>query len=602
LFALALHGAAVGWHDRTQFDPKDALHLWSLDDVSLLTELARGNIPRVQKLSSELRNRQLPKRACVFGRNYARMSFQLPYVFEHMDAKTRKTLSKQITGTSLDALRRKQLIGADQRAFEKEITEEMGRVTTAIRAADCPCPAGTPEIVTVLPMSNLEPNRSDCIVLESGRLNSTAATSISDEQLEAADIAKSLGYVMTDETWREIGFVAARSALYKRREPLAQIAMVPYPGCPEITVACSSSIFLDAASVTHRIGLDAERLRLVMNAADRGGYFDDKPRLALSNISDEEIRKAVAHLGEFNGQGNWIVTFQSAKAFLEQFPPRFRPSILQLIRNMTILDRARMASAISQVIQGLPQPKDGHRGFIVGLSPDSGNTARMKLEHDLRESLGKMGWAFKKTIRDVLGEADPGDDVIFCDDNVTSGSQTICQFMAWLGVPEDQWTEEQRQEQGIERAVLSKHAQARLKGMRITIVSAIGTKPGQQNLRDRLPTLGLGLFQGLFFGVPATEKPGDLKKDVGDFLADVGRHVLAWARHKEINYGALSPEHSKACEKDALGYSGARTLMCTPMSVPAGTVTAFWCPGIFHGEPWIPLLIRRGYLKHLVLA
>ncbi|HEY5259870.1 MAG TPA: hypothetical protein VIJ46_04410, partial [Rhabdochlamydiaceae bacterium] len=149
--------------------------------------------------------------------------------------------------------------------------------------------------------------------------------------------------------------------------------MVPYPGCPEITVACSSSILLDAPSVMHRIGLDAERLRLVMDAADRGGYFDDKPRLARSSISDEEIRKAVAHLGEFNGQGNWIVTFQSAKAFLEQFPPRFRPSILQLIRSMTILDRAGMASAISKVIQELPQPKDGHRGFIVGLSPDSGN-------------------------------------------------------------------------------------------------------------------------------------------------------------------------------------------------------------------------------------
>jgi deoxynucleoside triphosphate triphosphohydrolase SAMHD1 len=405
---------------------------------------------------------------------------------------------------------------------------------------------------------------------------------------------------MTDMAWREIAFVAARTTLYKRRSRLAEIALIPYPTSPEITVACSSSILLEADAVVHRVGLDPEQLRLVMTAADRSGYFAGQYRLASFDSSEEEIQSAAVHLNEFNGQGNWVVRYQSVRAFLEQFPPRLRPRILHLIRNFKILDRVELASAISQVIRELPRPADGHQGFIVGLSPDSGNTARVKLEHDLRDSLAELGWSFKKTIRDVLEQADPGDDIVFCDDNVTSGSQAACQFMAWLGVPDEQWNEEQRQEQGIERASLSKHDQARLKDLRVTIVSAVGTAAGRENLRSTLPSLGLNLFQGLFYGRDTTEERADLG-EAQDFLSEVGREVLAWSRHRR-DYGSLTREQSAACQRDSLGYRGATCLMCTPMNVPVGTVTAFWCPGIFQGEPWIPLVIRRGYLKHLVLA
>ena len=511
LLALSLYGAATEWQDRARFDPKNTMDVWCCDDFGLLSELTRGNNPRVQALADDLRNRRLPKRACVFGRNYVRMCMPLAYVFSHMEAKVRKTLSKQITGTSLEDLRRKRLIGSEQRAFEREITAETHRVAEAVRAGGGPCPNGMPGIVTVLPMSNLEPNRSDCIVLESRRLNSTAVTSISDEQLDAADIAKSLGYVMTDFSWREIVFVAARTTLYKRRAPIDAIAMTPYQGSPELTVACSRSILLDADSVSHRVDLDPERLRLVMDAADRGGYFNGQFRLAPFDSSEEEIHAAATRLAEFNGQGNWTVTPQGVRAFLEQFPPRFRSLVLRLIREFNILGRTEMGSSIFELIRDRPQPANGHHGFIVGLSPDSGNTARMKLEHDLRDSLGQIGWQFKKTIRDVLENASPGDDVIFCDDNVTSGGQAICQFMAWLGVPDDQWTPEQRQEQGIERAALSKNDQVRLKELRVTIVSAIGSRRGQENLTRSLPAIGVDLFQGLFFGSEATEAAVDLR-------------------------------------------------------------------------------------------
>jgi deoxynucleoside triphosphate triphosphohydrolase SAMHD1 len=601
LLGIALYEGATNWRDRTNFDPKDAVSLWVLDDSGLLTHLQTSALPRVEMLGEAIRNRRLPKRACVFGRHFVRMALPMADVFKSMDARARKALRKQVVGSSLDRLRRKRLFGNEQRQFEAEILAEMVRLVEAVKNGNGNVPSEAVNLVTVIPMSNLEPNRSDCIVLESDRLSSTALTSISDEQLEAADIAKSLGYVLTDFAWREIAYVATRTVLYRRREALAQISLFPYAGSPEIVVSASSSILLDPDEVISRVGLNAERLREVTNAAAHAGYFDGMARLAQLELSDTEISEAIGHLLGFSGQGDWSISLESTKSFLVQFPPPLRRRVLNLIRRMRMLNRTDLASSIQRTINTLPSPAGGQRGFIVGLSPDSGNTARMWLEHDLRASLRTVGWEFKKTIRDVLEEATPGDQLIFCDDNVTSGSQALCQFMAWLEIPEDNWTEEQLQEVGIEEAPLSKNDQALLKKMQIRIVTAVGTLAGRDKLAEALPLLGLEQFLGLFFG---SEPPVDQAEvaEAEKFFADVGRQVLAWAKYGATRIEDLTDAQRQTCERNALGYSGAKALMCTSMNVPVGTLTAFWCPGFYGTEPWTPLLIRRGYLSRLVLS
>ncbi|XUM23581.1 HD domain-containing protein [Bradyrhizobium oligotrophicum S58] len=601
LLGIAVYEAALGWRDRAHFDPKDAVSLWSLDDSGLLTHLQKSALPRVEILGESIRNRRLPKRACVFGRRFARMALPLPDVFRSMDARARKSLRKQVVGPSLDRLRKKRLQGNDQRQFEADILAEMGRVADAVKKGRGSAPTQAASLATVIPMSNLEPNRSDCIVLESGRLSSTALTSISDEQLEAADIAKSLGYVLTDFAWREIAYVATRTVLYRRREPLVQVSLFPYAGGPEVVVSASSSILLDPDEVINRVGLDTERLREITNSAAHAGYFDGIPRLAQVDVPDSEISEAINHLLGFRGQGDWSISLESTKSFLAQFPPSLRRSVLNLIKRIRMLDRTELASSIQRTIKSLPKPAGGQKGFIVGLSPDSGNTARIWLEHDLRESLLVDGWVFKKTIRDVLEEAGLGDQVIFCDDNVTSGSQAVCQFMAWLDVPEDKWTEEQLQEVGIEKAPLSKNEQILLKQMQIRIVTAVGTASGRDSLAAALPPLGLSNFLGLFFGSEAPVDQAEVA-EAENFFADVGKHVLAWAKYGATRLDDLTDKQRETCERNALGYSSAKALMCTSMNVPVGTLTAFWCPGIYGTDPWTPLLIRRGYLSKLVLS
>ena len=600
LLARAIHAATSNF-DIAEFDPTNVMDIWAKDDFGLLNILAISRVEETRDLARRLLSRSLPKRGCVFGRNYTRPSYSVSNIFPKMNPKARKNLAKQITGTALDGLKRKQLMGAPQRQFEMEIADEMTKVAAAIRSVDGICPAGRPGVITVLPMSNLEPNRSDCIVLESRRLNSTAVSSISDEQLEAADIAKSVGYVMTDWQWREISFIATRSVLYRRRSSLANVALQPFSDGEQITVQCSSSILIDAEAVVARVGLDSDQLHDAMDAADRGGYFDDAPRLAPFDISDEQLYQAASHFSEFSGEGNWTVSMQTVKSFIEQIPRRLRAKTLTLFPKFKVLEKSEVVSAIREKIKERPKPTGGHQGFIIGLSPDSGNTARMHLENNLKESLRPLGWEFKKTLRDVLDEADKGDDLILCDDNVTSGSQALCQFMAWLGVPEAEWTEEQRQEQGIERSPLARQARQRLTGLRITIVSAVGTAAGGVRLGKALPEIGISSFQGLHYGSEASDQAVDLD-ELAPFFADVGKELLAWGRYGQSDFSKLTPEQRALCERDALGSGGAKALMCTPTNVPVGTIPAFWCPGLYRGEPWCPLLLRRGYLKRLVLA
>ncbi|MDE2227741.1 MAG: HD domain-containing protein [Alphaproteobacteria bacterium] len=600
LLALAIHlSASAAGSASARFDARDALHLWQQDDVGLLKALIAADDQSVKRLATQVYDRRLPKRAATFGRNYARMSVPVAEIFPKMSPEARKNLAKQIVGTGLDKLRSKQLFGEKQRELEKEIHSEAALIAEKIRNAGESSPGDYPEIVTILPMPNLEPNRSDCIVLENERLSSTAASSTSDEQLEAADIAKSTGYVMTTEAWREIVFVATRSILYRHQLPLSEIAMEPYAGSPSITVKSHGHILLDVEGVARRVGIKVEKIRSVIRAAGETGYFDQYPRLAEVDIGAQQLLAAAIRLRDFNGQGNWSVTAESLRAFVAQVPPRFRQAVFQLIESFSILDRTTLVSSILSVAKALPRPQA--RRFVVGMSPDSGSEVRIKLEHELRDSLQQEGWAFKKTIRDVLDIANGNDELILCDDNVASGNQALCQFMAWLDVPQKNWTEEQKREQGIERSALSPRDQALLKVLPIRILTALGTPRAKDFLAENLSKLGLTRFAGLSY---ARELVLDAK-DLGsaeEFLRDVGQNLLAYVRYGQNEFARLSPGQKSECENDSLGYSGQRALVCTTTNVPTGTVTAFWCPGMYKGEPWVPLLIRRGYLKNLVLA
>ena len=316
-------------------------------------------------------------------------------------------------------------------------------------------------------------------------------------------------------------------------------------------------------------------------------------------MNDGLLGAVASRLKDFNGQGGWSVSLATVKAFISQFPVPLREPMAKLLKKMKVLNRVRLVQLLEDGIRKVD--KGGHTGFIVGLSPDSGGNARTLAEQELTSAVTPAGWKFKKTIRDVFSEAQPGDCLILCDDNVTSGSQAFCQFLAWMGIPESDWTEEQRSEKGIERTPLDGRDQKLLKKLDLWLVTAAGNGKASGFLAAELNKIGITRFRGVHYGMEISSSNEDFD-GLETFLIDVGTSLMISNRHPGKSKKDLTSAALKACRADAMGYSGAKGLFCTPFNVPVGTLTALWAPGVHNGEPWLPLLIRRGYIDRLVLA
>jgi hypothetical protein len=225
----------------------------------------------------------------------------------------------------------------------------------------------------------------------------------------------------------------------------------------------------------------------------------------------------------------------------------------------------------------------------------------MILEQENREYLREQGWTVCKTIAEALGRAQAGDLVVLCDDNASSGSQAECQLRAWLGQARETWSAELRGEQGIEDRPLSPNDQDRLRAVRVSLaVCATDTEA-----IERLAVVAADLqitFEGIHSG-HAVAGTAQLSNELREELRLIGTELLLHCRWRKDHPGETpSAELAGRCAEDALGYGGKCGLLATLFSVPASTITALWCPGIYNGEPWVPLFLRRGYFDHLVLA
>lgn len=289
-------------------------------------------------------------------------------------------------------------------------------------------------------------------------------------------------------------------------------------------VKSEGRINLDVGTVVRRVGLDAVRVHSTIRRASAKGYFEGFPRLVPVEVEPGRIDAAVATFAPFEGQGRWKVTEASLRGFLGQMPPTLREGMLDLLVDCDVLGRDRLARLVTAALAKVPAGSG--RKFIVGFSPDSGNHVRTLFEHEASAMLQEQGWAFAKTIR----EAVDGDTLVLIDDNATSGSQAVCQFMALVGVEEARWTAEQLGERGIERVKLSARDLQTLRSLRLSFATGLGTQVATDHLRAELPEMQLTNFEGLFYGEERTP-PSSISSELLAFLEEVGFSLLAWARH-----------------------------------------------------------------------
>ena len=356
------------------------------------------------------------------------------------------------------------------------------------------------------------------------------------------------------------------------------------------------------------------------------GYFDTLPFLmAKPDVRWEALRN---RFDRFEGQYGWQVSRPVAEAFVWQFPARFREQAVELIHSIEVLD---VPAAVALVHQALVmfQSHARSRGKIriVPLSPNSGHELRIGLETAFRsnEEFSKQ-FSIHHSLEELFA-AEPRSEspIALIDDNLVSGSQAFAQIATWLDFPREQWPANLAHETNIDNAPLTLESRTKLMNAistrQLGLCVAIGSLQNSRANREKLTQLidhnssKASEGQTALFNMSGVDLPLFCGRDIisampnaalrdasfVEFLAKVGENVLAWARHGKA-LPDLNADQRKQCKRDGLGYDKAKGLTFTSRNVPVSTLTCLWAPGRFNNLPWMPLGLRRGYGKQVILT
>jgi deoxynucleoside triphosphate triphosphohydrolase SAMHD1 len=580
---------------------REALFAWALDDVSLLRNLSSLG-PLEAELSTRVRNRQLLKKACSIGRDTLEVSFRPTYFFAnpvapHADL----TVFKFVVGEALQQFNEDQLQGDKHRDLELLIAREASQLWKSIRDTvprDL-APITAEATVTVLPVPDFNQTPPDSIINENGFVVQTPKQTNVDELGVAADIFKARGYVSSDLSWRELVFVASRKVLKLRATAPRKIDVRLSGGqeAPPTTIRVISSALVDLDDGARRAGLNRQRLDRIMMAAEQVGYFDDVPALARSH-SMRLLQPLAERFRVFNGQGGWTVTALGIAAFLNQFPPRLRDEVTEMINQINMIDRDTIAPAI-QALMAMPLSSVPVH-HIAPLSPNSGNLVRMIGEQELKASSSGANWTFQNSLAEVFAVNDHNREVLLLDDNAVTGSQVVAQLYAWMGISRDKWPNDVQAEQNIDSAALADRDISLLKKMSVTFGFIFATPEARNRIVETAKSLGIVNARAISYRdmIATTHSPSP---ELRAFLQDVGEAVLTDYLMNNEPTPVIAHVRAQAAKR-ALGDGPGCGLLATIFNVPTSTYPALRCPGVFKGQPWVPLFLRRGYLSNLVLG
>jgi deoxynucleoside triphosphate triphosphohydrolase SAMHD1 len=231
---------------------------------------------------------------------------------------------------------------------------------------------------------------------------------------------------------------------------------------------------------------------------------------------------------------------------------------------------------------------------VVAFSPTSGAQIQNWLRKELRDD---PRLRFPADLRAALKEGRDG-PIVFVDDNAASGVQARAQFLSILNVPREKWPLDCLKEDDLFSPMTVEEINA-FRERDVYLYVCAGLPSAGRVINECLERNGFNNFCGLNCAeeIDTHEWSAELRQ----FLSDVGKHLIGWSRF-ETQYEALSSSRRAYCKKHAFGYGNAGGMVATTLSVPTATVTPIWCPGLYKGQPWMPLLLRTNKLKYLVVG
>ena len=335
---------------------KDAVFLWSKTDESFLSGMTSIENSKVSSLARSIVHRVLPKKSCALGAmvlgKQIPIGVILPDLFGPRSGSDRElTLSKTISSPFQNKFIRGGDDLIDSVKFEDDIRKEVQHIVGLVNISEknekkenfvSHVPVGDCPQVFFIAIAALDQKKIEAPVFQHGELltadNFTNVRGVSD----AGDFFRQIGYIMSDQGWREIVCIATRLVVYRISEQFEKKTVPLIYGSDdsqgkqvELTVHALSLIDLDA--VTRRTGIDVKKLRRLNNTLISAGYYDTVPMLAPRTDSDE-VNEIVEKFEKFNGERGWSITAASVASYIDQFPPRLRCEMAQILTKGTFLD------------------------------------------------------------------------------------------------------------------------------------------------------------------------------------------------------------------------------------------------------------------------
>lgn len=585
----------------------DVLKMWGTRDEIFLVQMAATDTD----MTSRLVNRQLPKRAAAFG-----VRFALPYldanefpqgIFREslsdadgaMRQRTAKALAEKSKASAIDV----PLKGSVLRRLEIDIRSEAAKIRAALTGTtriDFP-KTEQPGLVLVSPIPRLGSGQArDCFAMESdGRLISTESLTNVDETTDANEIVKRFGYVFTDHEWRPLVLLAMRHVLFdylERSESQRGTGSGRLRG--RRPPLLRNRFLLNVEMVSGRCGIALDVVKDYQERLAERQYFDQRPLMGPWQPVDPDIEDIASRLDMFSGQHEWRVTPSLIARFISQFRYSLRSDVIAWLTTLDFLGRGQIAedliSALGNVEKAAKAPGKGC--FVVPLSKNSGAQVATLFEQEA--GLKASHWRVCSDINEAVAQSEKGDVIALVDDNLSSGSQFEAQVLAWLGKSREDWPTKIRGERGIVDRPLDKTVLSKLADRKVALAVCVGNENASAKVNELLAQLGIKAPIGLHFNRPL-ENAHTMSDRLREELARIGEQLLVYCRWSTDKAEEPPEEIRSRCVTDALGYGGANGSLITMWSVPSSTTTALWCPGIVDGEPWIPLVPRRGYVDLL---
>jgi hypothetical protein len=179
-----------------------------------------------------------------------------------------------------------------------------------------------------------------------------------------------------------------------------------------------------------------------------------------------------------------------------------------------------------------------------------------------------------RNLSEALREGSP---IVFAEDFVGTGAQTISIFETWLGRPLSKDLHEQRE------GPLPPQFQEALKSQPLALVYAAGSPAGARAVEEAAAKMGLELRVYLH-NEQAPTAFGDAESAFRERCEEIGAQLLV----------DDDPEHDEEwVAKRVLGYGNEGFLVVFAYNTPTQALTCLWKEGKVDGVPWIPLIPRR---------